>query len=141
MYMKRVGSFGAILILCTLASVARAQTFDVSWHTIDGGGGLSSDSSFTLHGTVGQPDAGELAGGGFTLSGGYWPGAGSDSGPPCIGDLDGDGMIALSDLGILLSNFGVPSGATYEDGDLDGDGDVDLADLSQMLSVFGTTCP
>ncbi len=45
-------------------------------------------------------------------------------------DLNHDGVIDLSDLGILLSNFG-GSG----DGDLDRDGDVDLTDLGEILSA------
>jgi len=59
----------------------------------------------------------------------------------CPGDLDGSGAVDLSDLSVLLSNFGTVTGALPEDGDLDGDGDVDLTDLSTMLSLFGTTCP
>lgn|GEM_PF-1630716 len=59
----------------------------------------------------------------------------------CIADLDGDGVISLPDLAILLSNFGLGSGAQYCDGDFDGDGDVDLTDLSVQLSRFGSACP
>jgi hypothetical protein len=59
----------------------------------------------------------------------------------CPGDLDGDGDVDLTDLSQLLANYGVTSGAEYEDGDLDGDGDVDLTDLSALLAVYGTTCP
>jgi hypothetical protein len=62
------------------------------------------------------------------------------NGPPCPGDLDGDGTVALSDLSLLLSNFGTPNGALPADGDLDGDGDVDLADLAALLSAFGSSC-
>ena len=58
----------------------------------------------------------------------------------CLGDLDGDGAIGLSDLAQLLANYGTTNGAEYEDGDLDGDGDVDLSDLAGLLSVYGTTC-
>jgi len=58
----------------------------------------------------------------------------------CPGDLDGDNDVDLSDLAQLLGNYGMTSGATYEDGDLDGDGDVDLADLAALLGVYGTTC-
>ena len=60
---------------------------------------------------------------------------------PCTGDLDFDYDIDLSDLSQLLSNYGMTSGAEYEDGDISGDGDVDLSDLSALLSVYGTTCP
>jgi hypothetical protein len=59
---------------------------------------------------------------------------------PCPGDLDGDDDVDLSDLAILLSNYGMTTGAEYEDGDLDGDGDVDLTDLAELLSVYGTQC-
>jgi hypothetical protein len=60
--------------------------------------------------------------------------------PECWGDLDGDGYVDLGDLAQLLAHYGMPGGATYEDGDLDGDGDVDLSDLSILLSVYGTVC-
>lgn len=58
----------------------------------------------------------------------------------CGADLDGDWEVGLSDLAILLHNFGTPTGATHDDGDLDGDEDVDLADLAGLLSDFGTRC-
>ena len=61
--------------------------------------------------------------------------------PQCLGDLDCDGDIDLSDLSQLLSNYGMSSGANYNDGDIDGDHDVDLSDLSALLAVYGTTCP
>lgn len=62
--------------------------------------------------------------------------------PPiaCLGDLDGDLDVDVTDLSILLSNFGTSSGADPEDGDLDDDGDVDITDLSIQLGEFGTTC-
>jgi len=59
----------------------------------------------------------------------------------CPGDLNGDGEIDLSDLSIVLSNYGTLSGAGPEDGDLDGNGTVDLADLAIFLPLFGTSCP
>ncbi len=45
------------------------DSFDLSWHTVDGGGGTSSGGDFVLRGTIGQPDAGELSGGDFVLRG------------------------------------------------------------------------
>ncbi len=58
------------------ASAVLAQTgggFDLTWNTVDGGGGTSTGGSFSLTGTIGQPDAGApLSGGGYTLVGGFW---------------------------------------------------------------------
>ncbi len=59
---------------------------------------------------------------------------------PCRGDLDYDFDVDLTDLSILLSNYGVLYGARYGDGDLDGDRDVDLSDLAALLAVYGTSC-
>lgn len=60
--------------------------------------------------------------------------------PPCPGDLTHDGAVDIEDLSILLSHFGMGSGAGPDDGDLDLDGDVDIEDLSNLLAVFGTVC-
>jgi len=54
-----------------------------------------------------------------------------------------DCKVDLQDLAMLLANFGLGEGATFDDGDIQpsgGDGDVDLLDLALMLSVFGTDC-
>jgi hypothetical protein len=53
--------------------------------------------------------------------------------PGVPGDLDGDGDVDLSDLGILLASFEIDGG-----GDLDGDGDTDLSDLGILLANFDT---
>ena len=61
------------------ASIAHAQTgggYDLTWSTIDGGGYMvSTGGSYSLGGTIGQPDAGALSGGSYTLAGGFWGGA------------------------------------------------------------------
>ncbi|GMU84055.1 MAG: hypothetical protein AMXMBFR47_39250 [Planctomycetota bacterium] len=58
----------------------------------------------------------------------------------CRFDIDADLQVGLQDLAILLSNFGVQSGANERDGDIDSDGDVDLQDLAELLSRFGLAC-
>jgi hypothetical protein len=49
-----------------------AQSFAVTWWSVDGGGGTSSGGSFALSGTIGQADAGVLSGGAYTLTVGFW---------------------------------------------------------------------
>jgi len=49
--------------------------YDLSLSTIDGGGYTWSEGGgYSLGGTVGQPDAGALSSGGYTLAGGFWGG-------------------------------------------------------------------
>ncbi len=60
--------------------------------------------------------------------------------PDCPEDINGDGVIDLNDLSVLLIHFGTASGAAHADGDIDGDGDVELSDLSMLLAEYGTTC-
>lgn len=55
-----------------LTAFCGAQNFSVDWFSIDGGGGSSAGGSFSLSGTVGQPDAGRMSGGIYTLEGGFW---------------------------------------------------------------------
>lgn len=120
---------------------APAQTYDLSWHTIDcGGATFMAGGAFELGGTIGQPDAGTLVGGVFELAGGFWVGGAVD---PCTlrGDLDSDRDVDLTDLAGLLGNFGVQGGATPAMGDVDGDQDVDIGDLSALLANFGSICP
>ena len=56
----------------------------------------------------------------------------------CLGDVDGDGDIDLTDLSIMLGEIGLTGPGLASD--LDGDEDVDLTDLSIMLGVFGQSC-
>ena len=54
----------------------------------------------------------------------------------CPADVSGDGSVDLSDLNLVLANFG----QTTSDGDANGDGVVDLTDLNTILGAFGSTC-
>ncbi len=66
------------VVLLAGASLAAAVTsgYTLDWFTVDGGGGTAS-GGYTVSGTLGQPDAGTLSGGGYTLQGGFWGGAAS----------------------------------------------------------------
>ncbi len=99
-------SFAAVLVVGAAALAPRGPSFDLSWHTIDGGGGTSTGGGFDLSGTIGQPDAGLMTGGDFELRGGFWL---ASSLPPSTADISGplgpgfpDGCVDAFDLGTLL---------------------------------------
>ena len=127
---------GTCLAAIALAGIATAQ-LAIDWHSVDGGGGVSSGGTLEVSGTIGQHDAGAMAGGSLELVGGFW----AVTLPAlCAGDVDGDGTVNITDLGILLSNFGIAVGATRSDGDLSGDGAVNITDLGELLAAFGSPC-
>jgi len=86
LYLRRagwvlLGICGVLLVTASLAGAQSGNGYELSWWTVDGGGGTwSIGGGFQLGGTAGQPDAGVLAGGGYTLGGGFW--RGGEAPPP-----------------------------------------------------------
>lgn len=72
----------ALALAMSLAAMPVATTshaYDpLTWHSLDGGGvAFASAGGYRLGATIGQPDAGTLAAGAFTLRGGFWTGGGA----------------------------------------------------------------
>jgi hypothetical protein len=59
-------------LIAFAALPASAQSYSIDWFTVDGGGGTSSGGTFSVTGTIGQPDAGHMSGGSYTIDGGFW---------------------------------------------------------------------
>ncbi len=80
----RVLLFAGLTLLFTLPVLAQSGgELDLSWSTVDSGGGtFSTGGSYALGGTAGQPDAGILTSGAYTLSGGFWAGQAAPTPPP-----------------------------------------------------------
>lgn len=119
----------------------------------DQGGGqdAADDNSDDSGGSGGSGDGGSGASGGSGSSGnsggsgGDSGGSGGndsnddgsgDSGVPEIGDLNGDGVIDVVDLQMLLATYGITDSSLA--GDLTGDGVVDIADLSALVELFAS---
>ncbi len=148
--MKRSHAIAYVVAIMVTAGAVALGTggggdFDLSWNTIDGGGGSSTGGGFELAGTIGQPDAGPvMTGGKFVLRGGFWAVASTEEPPtPCEGDANGDGTVDPLDSGYVLARFGCPVG-TGDPGcdaaDQNGDGAVDPLDSGFVLARFGP-CP
>ena len=70
-----IGFLITLLIIPTFVGVSTARAgegYEISWWTVDGGGGESLGGGYTLKGTIGQHDAGSLGEGDFSLHGGFW---------------------------------------------------------------------
>ncbi|MGJ8636687.1 MAG: hypothetical protein ACSHX5_07570 [Phycisphaerales bacterium] len=136
--MKRTHLLGSALVLASTSALAVGPSegpsggdFSIPWSTIDGGGIINSTGgSFTLSGTIGQPDAGPtMTGGSFSLTGGFW--AGVNSAPPCDADLNGDGELDFFDISFFLTNMV----------DFNNDTIFDFFDISAFLQAYGAGCP
>jgi hypothetical protein len=114
-----------IILLLLLASAANAD-YNISWHTIDGGGGQSSGGPYMVTGTIAQPDAGYSESGRYEVLGGFWPG-----GPLCI--VDFEDFARFAELW-LYEGEGLPA-------DLDGNGYVNLYDLKLFVDMWLCYCP
>lgn len=63
----------AALVLVAFGRPAQAQQYSVDWFKIAGGGGTSSNSQYSISGTVGQHEAGgPMTNGPYSLAGGFW---------------------------------------------------------------------
>ena len=131
--MRRVRLLLAVALTLIVASAALAQSgngYDLTWWTVDGGGGQVQGGGYTLTGTAGQPEPGPvLAGGDYTLHSGFWPAA--PAAPPACtavtsvdlnlvtaGDIYTDTTVQFS-ANIAPNNADKPYTYTvdYDDGD------------------------
>ena len=126
-------------VLCMLTTTALLMAggtpeFKMSRSTVDGGGVMrSTGDDYELSGSIGQPDAGTMTGGGFELVGGFW-----FESPPA--DCDDDGLVSLFDHETLTSCLLGPGGGIGAGPcpcfDVDRDGDITLSDYAQLQAGF-----
>jgi hypothetical protein len=65
-------TFSMCALIFGAAVGVRAQSYSIDWYKIAGGGGTSSNGNFVISGTIGQADAGQMSGGNYSLTGGFW---------------------------------------------------------------------
>jgi hypothetical protein len=114
------------IAVVTIFSPTGFCDYQITWSTIDGGGGRSSSGQYVLTGTIGQPDAANTAGGNYELLGGFWPG-----GPLCFVDFPDFTKFA---------EYWLETGSNLP-ADLNTDGVVNIYDLKLFVDVWLCLCP
>lgn len=90
---------GLAALAAGVAAPAAAQ-YTINWSTIDGGGATKlHGATYILGSTIGQPDAGSMAGGVYSLKGGFW--RGGETLIVGVGD-DGDDKSVAAELPIAF---------------------------------------
>ena len=137
---NRIAIVGLFMALACAVS-AHAQS-EISWYTIDGGGGTSTGGGYSISGTIGQPDAGpaaeSLTGGAYELTGGFWV---ATQVCGCLGDLNHDGQKNGSDVQKFVDCFLFGGDCSCADAN-QSDG-VTVADVQVFVAdiLAGSSCP
>ena len=108
---------------------ALAQSYDIDWFTLDGGGGTSSGDNCSVTGTIGQPGAYATSDDGYAVAGGFWSAAVAD--PPRLtiarNPLTGDVYIEWPD----------PSAGFNLQGNVDATDPSGWSNVSAVPSIVG----
>jgi hypothetical protein len=135
--MRLATGIGSIVAL-SAAAAARAQSLDLSWNTIDGGGGISTAGSLELIGTIGQPDAGTLSAGTLQCLGGFLGAPGGP--PPCYANCDGSTNLPLLNVNDFIC-FQGRFAAANPYADCDASGTLNVNDFICFQGRFAAGCP
>ncbi|HKQ49075.1 MAG TPA: hypothetical protein VJZ71_13475 [Phycisphaerae bacterium] len=136
---------GLTLLLCLVAAPVFAQNYDLSWHTIDGGGTVTAGADgYELVGTIAQADAdgdvAELTANGYSLVGGFWAAVAPHC--TCLADVNADEKIDGGDIQRFLDCALADSG-DCDCADLDRSGQIAPADVAVFVDTLLTEiqCP
>jgi hypothetical protein len=121
-----------------LCASAQGQT-DLSWNTVDCGGGAAAGGAIAVSGTIGQPDAGgPLSGGSYTVTGGFWTASAS-----CYANCDNSTVapvLNVLDFSCFLNKFA--AGDPYANCDGSTTAPVlNVLDFACFLNKFAAGCP
>ncbi|RIK66750.1 MAG: hypothetical protein DCC65_08450 [Planctomycetota bacterium] len=142
--MKALPHLVIAIVVCACQCGHAIAQLEIDWHTIDGGGGVSSGGGLTLVGTIGQHDAGSpdapLTGGGFTVVGGFWQMAAPSC--ACPGDMNADDAINGMDIQLFVHCM-LGAGSNCPCANVDQTGGLDLPDIDAFVNdvLAVTPCP
>lgn len=136
--MRRNRFVATAAMLALLPLTATFSQYTIPWSTIDGGGATSTGGTYSLTGTIGQPDASSFSApinnDLYSLVGGFWPAAVV---PTCA--LPGDMDLSTQRNGVDVQGFvrcllGV-SGSNCACADISGNGTVGVEDIPGFVAI------
>ena len=137
-----MAALGVFTLTTCTAVLAQFGGYDLTWNSIDGGGQMfSTGGTYSLGGTIGQPDAqaGPVMGGGaYELAGGFWT---APIACACRGDMNGDGLKDGRDVQQFVGCIINPGNCTCADTDLMSGVNLDDVDVFVEMLLTGATCP
>lgn len=132
-YQQIIGPLCLVIFFCaSLTSTSLFAQFDLTWYSIDGGGGYSIGGTFELEGTIGQLDAGGMSGGSYELTGGFWAAVAQES--ILLGDVNLDGVVNLLDVAPFVDR--ISTGTFQAEADINQDGEVNLLDVQPFVDLL-----
>ncbi len=132
----------AILLLLPLClpKSAAAQSYNIPWSVLDGGGSQEATStSYRMKDSIGQPVIGRSTSSSYIAEIGFLTRVCKVSEPLLTGDFNDDGKVWLEDFSIFAGAFGSTEDSPNWNPlcDLNGDGVVWLEDFSIFAGNFG----
>jgi len=135
-----------------MAPAAASENYQISWQSVNGGGGPASSASYNCDASAGQVAIGYATSASYETGIGYWygvsGGGGTDCNCPYQCDYDADGFLTSLDLGSLIDVLfaGKPEetdpNCPSSRGDFDYDGfptSLDLGGLIDHLFAGGAS--
>ncbi|MBL9030580.1 MAG: hypothetical protein JNM80_02595 [Phycisphaerae bacterium] len=134
-------SFLGILGAACIAQASASAQFSITWSSIDGGGTTTAATggTFSIVGTIGQPDAGTASGGAFACVGGFWAGVVVS----CYANCDGSTIapvLNVNDFTCFLNLFAAGSPAANCDASTNPPV-LNINDFTCFLNRFAIGCP
>ena len=130
---------GTTVVSVGMASGAAGQGLEISWSSIDCGGGASAGGALELSFTVGQPESGAASGGSLVIGNGFLPG----SIAVCYANCDGSTIqpiLNVNDFSCFLNRYA--AGDPYAN--CDGSSiapTLTFSDFTCFLGKYAAGCP
>ncbi len=128
--LKAIWMIAAFLLLAG----GGAGLYKVPWRSFYSSSS-SSGGDIAIVGIVGQPAAGAMSGGGYSMVGGFAVAIPAPT-VPCPGDVVQNGLVDAVDLSALIAAWDTDA-ASYPRADVNQDGIVDGGDLGLLLASWG----